>query len=148
MKSVVAVLIAISLVCTVAAQDVANIIATSNRFSEAFVAGNTQAMVDFYTEDAIVMAPARDVLTGKQQIFDFWSAVPKNLVSHRCVPDTIVISGNEAHDYGYIFSSTKNADGSITAERTTAKYYIIWRKDAGTWRMKLDMWNSRSPQRP
>lgn len=114
----------------------------SREFSAEYVRGDFQAMTARYTEDAILMAPSRDVRTGREAILEFWkgTTVP---FTHESVPERIIIENNSAHDYGYFYVQTQKP-GEPPGPVTSAKYYIRWQKDAdGVWRMALDMWNSR-----
>lgn len=116
----------------------------SAQFSASYVAGDFEAMTNHYTEDAILMSPARDVIEGRKGILAFWQSTTKP-VMHRSEPDRIVIEGNLAHDYGYFYTQSQKP-GEVVGPVASAKYYILWAKDAqGRWRMKMDMWNSRRP---
>lgn len=114
----------------------------SREFSADYVRGDFQAMTDRYTDDAVLMAPARDVLSGRTAILEFWkgTTVP---ATHESVPERIIIEGNTAHDYGYFYVQTQKP-GEPPGPVNSAKYYIRWQKGAdGAWRMALDMWNTR-----
>jgi ketosteroid isomerase-like protein len=116
----------------------------SAQFSSNYVRGDFQGMTEQYTEDAVVMAPARDVLVGRAAILEFWkgTTVP---VLHESVPEKIEIDGGIAHDYGYFFTQSQKP-GEAPGPVNSAKYYIRWQKGTdGVWRMALDMWNSRKP---
>lgn len=116
----------------------------SQKFSADYVKGDFESMTRCYTENAVVMAPSRDVLTGHEAILAFWrtTTVP---ITHESVPEKIVVEGNIAHDYGYFYVQTQKT-GEPAGPVNSAKYYIRWEKGAdGTWRMAFDMWNSRKP---
>lgn len=124
------------------------IIKTSKEFSSYYVNGDMKAIAESYTEDAIVLAPGRELLKGRQAIFDFWNGLPKvSLLSHEAIPDSIIISGNVAYDYGYVYTALKPEPGKSPDRKSQSKYYIIWEKSQdGKWRMKMDVWNTRDPQ--
>ncbi len=116
----------------------------SAQFSANYVRGDFQAMADQYTENAVVMAPAREVMVGRAAILEFWKSTTPP-VSHESVPEKIEIDGTVAHDYGYFFTQSQKP-GEPPGPLNSAKYYIRWQKGAdGVWRMALDMWNSRKP---
>lgn len=136
---------AVMLPCAGLAQesDEAIIRRASAQFSASYIAGDFEAMTNHYTDDAILMSPARDVIEGRKGILAFWQSTTKP-VMHRSEPDRIVIEGNLAHDYGYFYTQSQKS-GEAVGPIASAKYYILWAKDAqGRWRMKMDMWNSRS----
>lgn len=136
---VVLLFFAVSIAASAHAQESSRIGELSRKFSADYVRGDFKAMTDAYTTDAVLMAPGRDVLTGRKAIQEFWSAsrIP---VMHKTVPDTLIMHGqSEIHDIGYFFTQS-DPQGPVFS----AKYYIIWRKDAGgNWKMYMDMWNSR-----
>ncbi|MBL7864242.1 MAG: DUF4440 domain-containing protein [Cyclobacteriaceae bacterium] len=112
-------------------------------FSANYVKGDVEAMTRQYLDDALLMPPSRDAMVGKKLIFEFWSAASRPIM-HRCESDKIIIEGNTAHDYGYFFTQGQKP-GEQPGPVQSAKYYILWVKDAdGKWKMKIDMWNSRS----
>jgi ketosteroid isomerase-like protein len=122
--------------------------AASAKFSSDYVAGDFRAMADAYTANAVLMAPAREIITGRENIFMFWNGLPKTsaLLKHKVVPERIFINGNEAHDHGYFYTQSQKP-GEEPGPVLSAKYYILWEKDGiGVWRMKMDMWNSRDPE--
>lgn len=111
----------------------------SRKFSADYVKGDFQSMARCYSDDAILLAPGRDVIIGREAILDFWrgTSIP---MSHESIPDRIVIENDVAHDYGYYYVQTKKSGEPLFS----SKYYIRWVKGAdGSWRMDLDMWNSR-----
>ena len=78
----------------------------SLQFSANYVRGDFAAMTNHYTDDALVMAPGREAITGKTAILEFWktTTVPLN---HESVPEKIVIEGDVAHDHGYFYVHTQ-----------------------------------------
>jgi ketosteroid isomerase-like protein len=114
----------------------------SAQFSSNYVAGSFEAMMNQYTETAVLMPPARDAISGHGAILDFWKQTTKP-VMHRAEPVRIVVEGNLAHDFGYFFVQSQKP-GEQPGPVSSAKYYILWTKGAdGIWKMKMDMWNSR-----
>lgn len=119
----------------------------SVEFSRFYMEGDFQAMANAYTDSAILMAPAEDIIIGKKAILDFWVGLPttSKLLLHKYEPEEIIIKGNEAYEYGYYFTESQK----IGEEKKirSAKYYVIWvktKKDG--WKMKMDMWNARNPE--
>lgn len=124
--------------------DIINIKKTSTEFSQNYIKGDFQALANAYTDSALLFPPSRDVIVGRKAIFDFWKGLPSSstLLSHRSEPERIIVSGNEAHDYGYYYTETQKS-GESEIKRFSAKYYILWIKTDQGWKMKMDMWNSR-----
>jgi ketosteroid isomerase-like protein len=121
--------------------DKEKIMEVSRKFSADYVNRDFKSMANAYTEDAIILAPNRDIITGRDSIFAYWAKSNSKLVMHKTVPESLAISGNEAHDTGYYFVQTEE-NGALKPVYS-AKYYIVWTKTKGEWKMKMDMWNSR-----
>ena len=112
-------------------------------FSQNYIAGDFEAMAEAYTLDAIVCPPSKDIIVGKGKIYDYWSGLPKNtILMHRSEPVELRLIGDEAHEYGYYYTQSQKENGEKNPIYS-AKYYIIWKKVSGTWKMKMDMWNNR-----
>ena len=95
----------------------AAIMATSREFSSLCERGDAAAMVALYTP---------------------------RVLEHRATPDSIVVAGPVAYDWGTYRVRTRNAAGE--ERETLGKYVIVWREvSPGEWRMHLDMWNSGPP---
>ncbi len=123
--------------------DVEQIKRLSAEFSGNYMKKDFQKLGEAYTDDAVLLSPGRDIIIGKENIYNFWSAGTSTYVQHTIVPEQIIVKGDEAHDFGYFFTQAKNNDGTI-GPLLSAKYYIIWaRLPGGTWKMKMDMWNTR-----
>jgi ketosteroid isomerase-like protein len=115
-----------------------------SKFSENYLNGDFAAISKTYSDSAILMAPATDIIIGRTNIYSYWSNLPKTkLVSHKSLPEKIILKGNEAWEYGYYFVQSKKSDGSLNPIYS-AKYFIIWTKESGEWKIKMDMWNSRN----
>jgi uncharacterized protein (TIGR02246 family) len=137
-------LCALTLSClTAAAQgDKAMILKESEKFSIAFVAGDYEAMAAMYTDDAVLMAPGKDPIKGKEEIRKYWMEVNYRQLQHRLEPVEITVDGDLAYDYGFVYSQSES-DG-VVSQLNSSKYYAIWKKANGQWKIHVDMWNSRS----
>ncbi|MBP6695619.1 MAG: nuclear transport factor 2 family protein [Saprospiraceae bacterium] len=115
----------------------------SSQFSKNYIEGNFVAMAEAYTTDAVIGPPSKDIVSGREKIYNYWAGLPKTKVlMHRSETITIKINGDEAHDYGYYYTQSQKDNGEKNPVYS-AKYYIIWKKVDGTWKMKVDIWNSR-----
>ena len=50
------------------------------------------------------------------------------------------MDGDHAYDHG-VYEISGERDGKAWGP-VRGKYVIVWRREKGTWRMELDMWNS------
>ena len=120
--------------------ETAAIAAQSARFSRAYVDEDIETLVSIYAEDGVAGPSGRDFIRGREALRRYW-AVPEgtDVVSHRAVPEEIVVDGRFAYDWGH-YSGAMRRDGETRSFR--GKYLIVWRKDEdGMWRMVQDMWS-------
>ncbi|MBK7936263.1 MAG: DUF4440 domain-containing protein [Lewinellaceae bacterium] len=112
-------------------------------FSTNLVAGNYDAVVAAYTEDAKIFPNNQEILRGSEAIRNYWTPAPdkKTRTSyHRITSEEIKILGNEAYDWGYYEGKTLSLDGKETPWK--GKYVIVWKEiTPGVWKIYLDIWN-------
>ena len=126
------------------AADTAAIHAQSRAFSDAYERGDVDAMIDIYTEDAVIFPGNMEMVKGLADLRKYWALGPgQRITHHEATPTAIHVEGDMASDYGtYEVSGIR---GGEAWGPFRGKYLIVWRKDAdGQWRMELDMWNARS----
>lgn len=111
-------------------------------FSAAWVAGDVDAIMAAYTEDAIVHPPAGGVLTTPAHIRTVWAPITNwQRVGHRLEPTVReALSGGEVLEMGRWHSARRNEAGE--APWTSGCYTVIWRNDNGRWRMRYDSWTA------
>jgi ketosteroid isomerase-like protein len=131
--------------------DIEKIVKVANKFSSDFVYGNYSGMHDAYWEDAIILAPGRDILQGKEAIKNYWTFGPDfKQLYHKTISDSIVVTGDFAFDHGYWYAESKRGDNH--GPLASGKYLVIWQKRNGVWKMHQDIWNNRSanwkPEKP
>lgn len=126
-------------------KDLKAIMKKAEDFSKAVMNGETEKLVNAYTEDAKLFPTNREILTGSDSLRAYWTFAEGSSISyHKLTPLEIKIVGNEAYDYGYFEGTSVFSDGSESSWQ--GKYVVIWRKVEGEWKMYLDIWNS-SPKR-
>jgi ketosteroid isomerase-like protein len=121
---------------TVAALDAAN-----SAFSDAWVAGDVDALLAAYTDDAVLHPPAGGVLTTPDARKGLWaSIVNTERIGHRIEPTVRQTLGpGLVLEMGRWHSSVMT-DGQ--APWSTGCYSVVWREDVGQWRMKYDAWTA------
>ncbi|MBQ0736489.1 YybH family protein [Aquimarina celericrescens] len=94
-----------------------------------------------YTKDAKIFPNNTKIIEGKTAIVEYWT-LPEGVrtVHHKIMPDEIQIVEDTAYDYGYYEGATLKANGKKTTWK--GKYVIVWKKQADTWKIYLDIWNS------
>lgn len=122
-------------------EDIEQILNNTKNFSQYVMDSNYEMIIESYTKDAKIFPNNREILTGKEDILNYWT-LPEGVSTmyHKLMPEEIKITGQEAYDYGYYEGKTKHANGNISSWK--GKYVVIWRKENGTWKMYLDIWNT------
>ena len=121
------------------------IIAASGEFSARYMRGDVEGMMDIYTPDGVILPPGRPAIRGRAALTEYWR-LPEGMrvLEHRATPDSIVVMGTVAYDWGTYFIRTRNGDAE--ARETHGKYVIVWREaEPRKWRMHIDMWNGSPP---
>ncbi len=110
------------------------------RFSQGYMDGDYPAMMQVYHPQARILPPGADIISGADAIQKRW-VLPEGLriLEHRSTPESIVVLGDTAYDFGYYQGRTRLRDGSESAWR--GKYVIVWKQHQGQWKMLLDIWN-------
>lgn len=120
--------------------DIDQILANTKAFSQAIMDSDYTAIGEAYTADAKIFPAKRDIISGTEGILRYWELPNDVRISqHKITAVEIKVLGDEAYDYGYYEGSTLQADGSESSWK--GKYVVIWRKDQGTWKIYLDIWN-------
>ncbi|MEX0297436.1 MAG: DUF4440 domain-containing protein [Kordiimonas sp.] len=112
-------------------------------FSAAYIAGDVNAIMALYTDDARIIPINGRILADQASIRQLWSAAiasPSKATSHEAVSDKLVIEGSIATDVGYYYGESRARNGQRNA--FGGAYMIVWKKVGGVWRKHLDMWNT------
>ena len=118
------------------AQSKAMIQSLDDKFAEAFNRGDAAAVM--YTEDAYVLPPGAEMVTGRNAIEALWRANMQQISDVRCTALDVKPLGRSAvREIGTCSFKTKaqpSQDGSL-------KYAVVWQKERGQWKLLQDIWN-------
>jgi uncharacterized protein (TIGR02246 family) len=120
--------------------------AANQRFEAAFNRGDASAVAEFYAEDATVLPPEADLVSGRDAIRKFWQgpidAGVKNLSLKAIRVDEL--GGDAAREIGRFGFDAPDPQGRTA--RVDGKYVVLWRKAAGGgWKLDTDIWNTSKP---
>ncbi|MCH8031777.1 MAG: DUF4440 domain-containing protein [Bacteroidetes bacterium] len=123
-------------------EDITAILAQSRALSEAYMAGDIEALVAVYAEDGIAAPGGRDFIRGHDALFELWSLPEGRVVTHhQAIPEELRVEGDMAYDWGY-YEGAVTQDGEARPP-FRGKYLVVWQRDPdGVWRIAHDMWNS------
>lgn len=126
------------------AEDRAAIDAASRNFSAAFVAGDTAAIRELYTKDAVLLPPGREI-HGRDAIARFFAPNPlRTQLAHAMTSEDLRIHGDMAIDSGTWSNTFRGADGEQYS--ASERYLVIWRRATdGAWQIEYDMWHRPAP---
>ena len=133
-------LVVASVACAPVSQEGAEIQARSAGWSEALNAGDIDALVALYTDDARLMPPNGPAAQGSDAVrADFGELIAAGLQGELKTIETRV-----AGDIGYrVGTYTLSAPDGSQADK--GKYIEVWRMVDGEWKISNDTWNSDLP---
>ncbi|HEY7495946.1 MAG TPA: SgcJ/EcaC family oxidoreductase [Candidatus Tectomicrobia bacterium] len=119
----------------------AAIAAPIEQFMAAFSRGDAAGVAAVYTDDGQVLPPNSDVISGKQAIQSLWQeAMDMGIKVVKLETVEVENYGRTAHEVGkYILQGTA---GQVL---DAGKYVVIWKQEAGQWKLHRDIWNSSRP---
>lgn len=119
-----------------AAIDVSN-----KTFSEALAAGNAAGVAALHTEDAMLLPPNSEAVSGRPAIEKLFAAfVAAGLKGVTLTSQEVEAHGETATELGAY--SIKDATGK---EVDRGKYIVLWKRVKGEWKLHRDIWNSNLP---
>jgi len=115
-------------------------IAKTNRtFEEAVTSGDMSALDAVYTVDARILPPGAAMVSGRENIKQFWQAAIAGLNVGSIQLETVdfTLSGDTGYEIG---RATLNfaTDG---VPPMIAKYVVVWKQEDGAWKWHVDIWN-------
>ena len=123
----------------------ATIRANTAAWIKAYNAGNADAVVSLYADDAVVMPPGAPLARGHAAIKQF---LVKDIAGAQAAGVALVLTGKDnvgtSGDLAWhsgTYAVTDKAGKTID----TGKYMDVSRKTSGKWHMIRDIWNSDTP---
>jgi uncharacterized protein (TIGR02246 family) len=100
--------------------------------------GDAAGAAAVYTEDAQVLPPNSEAVSGRQAIQTLWQgAIDMGIKAVNLETVEVEGHGHTAHEVGkYTLQGT---EGQML---DTGKYVVIWKQEAGQWKLHRDIWNS------
>lgn len=116
------------------------ILAKIKAFSNAYMGADYETIANAYTVDGKIFPGGTKIIEGREAIQKRWTITNGSKVLHHEIePVEITFLGDYAYDYGYYRGKTQKKDETIV--EWEGKYVIVWKKEAGEWKMYLDIWN-------
>lgn len=118
----------------------AGIEATNAQFMAALSAGDAAGLAALYTEDAQVMPPNSEIVSGRAAVQETFQGFIDAGLTAQLETVNVEGHGDTAHEVGKVI--IMGADGQTLDE---AKYIVIWKKVGDAWKLHRDIWNSNRP---
>ena len=119
----------------------AGIEATNTQFMEAFSQSDAAVVAACYTEDAQLMPPNGEIVSGREAVQEamqgFLNAGVKEI---RLETTEVEGHGDTAHEVG-----TYTLMGENEQTMDEGKYIVIWKKVGDEWKLHRDIFNSNLP---
>jgi uncharacterized protein (TIGR02246 family) len=117
------------------------VIAGNKKFMAAFSQRDAAGVAKLYTKTGLLLPPGREAVSGRQDIQAFWQGA-MDLGLAQAQLETIEVevcrqTAIELGQYTLVMSSGQIADAG--------KYVVIWKLEAGAWKLHRDIWNSSKP---
>ena len=111
------------------------------QFMVAFSRGDAAGAAAVYTADAQVLPPNSAVVSGKQAIQTLWQgAMHMGVKTVKLETVEVEGFGHTAYEVGTF--ALQGAEGQVL---DAGKYVVIWKQEAGQWKLHRDIWNSSRP---
>ena len=115
--------------------------AANKKFGAAVTAGNAADVAGLYTDDAMVLPPNGETVTGRPAIEKLFQAlVAAGIKEITLTAKEVESHGDAATEIGVY--SVKDGTGK---EIDRGKYMVSWKKIQGQWKLHRDIWNSNLP---
>jgi uncharacterized protein (TIGR02246 family) len=134
----------------------------NKQFVEAFKTRDFSAVADMFTDDAVMLPPRRNIITGKSKIQSFWTR-SKRLHELKFDTDSVTTLGSDVvREIGTLRmligrgggrgGEDSSEAGSDQAERAqpreiSGKYVFVWRKLNDGWKLETSIWNRNRPDK-
>ena len=117
-------------------------------FMETYNSGDAAALADHYSEDAALLPPNQEMVSGKRAIQEFWQTA-MDMGVRRIDLEVVEVGydGNLAYSRGVSTVTIQPEGGREMTER--GKYLVVLKRQAdGPWKVAVDIWNNDLPPQP
>ena len=117
------------------------IAAANERFMATYKRGDAAGVAALYTENGQVLPPDGDFVTGREALRKYWQgALDQGIKESR-----LEITEVEDHGDTAIEISRYTLVGEGGRVLGKGKYIVIWKRQAGQWKLHRDIFNSNAP---
>lgn len=118
--------------------------ANTKQFTEAFNKGDAAAVANLYTTDARMLPPNSEMVEGRANIQKFWQgAITAGMKLESLETLHVETQGNIAVEIGRYTTTLSVAGGTPTTDK--GKYVVVWKREGGSWKLAVDIFNTSVP---
>ena len=126
------------------AEDSRAIEAASAQWVDAFNQGDAAALAALYTEEAKLLPPNSQMIVGREGIQAFFQgSFDAGEADVQLTVIELSVSGDIAHVVGKYTFTMQPEEGEAISDN--GKYVEIWKRENGSWKMDVDIWNTNLP---
>ncbi|KPJ95745.1 MAG: hypothetical protein AMS18_02335 [Gemmatimonas sp. SG8_17] len=115
--------------------------AANRVFMASFKSGDAAGIADLYTGDGQLLPAQSDFVTGRDAVQAFWQgAMDMGLKEAKLETVELEDHGATAIEVGRY---TLFAEGEQVVD--AGKYLVVWKNEAGSWKLHRDIWNTSQP---
>jgi uncharacterized protein (TIGR02246 family) len=116
-----------------------NLQSLSDKFAQAFNAGDAAAVAALYTNEAVILPPGAEMMKGRTAIQAFWKGAAEQLGNGKLTTVEVKPLGSDrALEIGTFSFRTKASQ----PQEITGKYVVVWEKVGSDWKLATDIWNT------
>lgn len=111
-------------------------------FESTFARGDAAGMARLYTDEGMLLPTGSGFVRGPAAIQAFWQgAMDMGVEQAKLDIEEVEEHGETAIEVGRY---TLSGAGGLVMDQ--GKYIVIWKREAGTWKLHRDIWNSSLAQ--
>jgi uncharacterized protein (TIGR02246 family) len=130
-----------------AAQDIRAVKEVNVAWNKAYNAGDGAAVAALYADDAVLSAPRKPPMRGKEAINAYYlKDAPSFAATEVTVADDASDVG-ESGDLAWQWGTYRNTNKAGEVQET-GKYLTVFERRGGHWMIVRDIWNSDAPDAP
>jgi len=115
--------------------------ATADAAAKRFAAHDAAGVASFYTEDAVLLPPDQEPVSGRAAVEEFFARTnPESAPAVELATIETFMFGDHAWRQGMF-----RIDGPGVGRPASGKFVELWKKVDGAWLIHRDMWNSNAP---
>jgi ketosteroid isomerase-like protein len=135
----------------------------NKQFVAAFKTRDFAALAGNFTDDAVMLPPRRDMVSGKRDIQSFWTQARRIREVRFDSGSVATLGGDVIREIGTFRmilerggarrgdeaseeDTMRGPDLASASREILGKYVFLWRKIKGEWKLETSIWNRNQPQ--